>query len=149
MVVNKGYLSVIIWLVTSFLFLGCPSNSSPSNKYAPQVSEDTLYDTASQSVPISTVDIDSLRSYSISNTRHNNSSGIDVSVNPYYDEGYEQGQEDGYNDGIENLRGDSYDDACRYKGKARSEYELGYEEGYDTGFDDGFSDSDYDSEEEE
>ena len=39
----------------------------------------------------------------------------------------------------------SYDDACRYKGKKRKEYELGYEEGYD----DGFADSDCDSEEEE
>ena len=62
---------------------------------------------------------------------------LDLSVNPYYDAGYEQGQEDGYNDGIENIRGDSYDDACRYKGKKRKEYELGYEEGYDAGFDDG------------
>lgn len=52
-------------------------------------------------------------------------------------------------DGIENIRGDSYDDACRYKGKKRKEYELGYEEGYDAGFDDGFADSDCDSEEEE
>ena len=51
--------------------------------------------------------------------------------------------------GIENIRGDSYDDACRYKGKKRKEYELGYEEGYDAGFDDGFADSDCDSEEEE
>lgn len=60
-----------------------------------------------------------------------------------------QGQADEYYDGIENIRGDSYDDACRYKGKKRKEYELGYEEGYDAGFDDGFADSDYDSEEEE
>ena len=36
-----------------------------------------------------------------------------------------QGQADGYYDGIENIRGDSYDDACRYKGKKRKEYELG------------------------
>lgn len=26
-----------------------------------------------------------------------------------------QGQADGYYDGIENIRGDSYDDACRYR----------------------------------
>lgn len=74
---------------------------------------------------------------------------LDFSVNSYYDAGYEQGKEEGYNDGIENIRGDSYDDACRYKGKKRKEYELGYEEGYDAGFDDGFADSGCDSEEEE
>ena len=60
-----------------------------------------------------------------------------------------EGREDGYYDGIENIRGDSYDDACRYKGKKRKEYELGYEEGYDAGFDDVFADRDCDSEEEE
>lgn len=76
-------------------------------------------------------------------------STLDLSVNSYYDAGYEQGKEEGYNDGIENIRGDSYDDACRYKGKKRKEYELGYEEGYDAGFDDGFADSGCDSEEEE
>ena len=54
-------------------------------------------------------------------------SALDLSINPYYDAGYDQGQEDGYYDGIENTRGDSYDDACRYKGKNRKEYELGYE----------------------
>lgn len=72
-------------------------------------------------------------------------SALDLSINPYYDAGYDQGQEDGYHDGIENIRGDSYDDACRYKGKKRKEYEQGYEEGYDAGFDD----RDCDSEEEE
>lgn len=76
-------------------------------------------------------------------------SALDLSINPYYDAGYDQGQEDGYHDGIENIRGDSYDDVCRYKGKKRKEYELGYEEGYDAGFDDGFADSDCDSGEEE
>lgn len=50
---------------------------------------------------------------------------LDLSVNPYYDAGYEQGQEDGYNDGIENIRGDSYDDACRYKVKKGRNMSLG------------------------
>lgn len=81
--------------------------------------------------------------------RHKNTSSLILNVNSYYDEGFEQGQEDGYNDGVENLRGDSYDDSCRYRGKNRKEYELGYEEGYDTGFDDGFADSGIDSEYEE
>lgn len=68
-----------------------------------------------------------------------------MSVNPYYDAGYEQEQEDGDNDGLENLRGESNDDTCRYKGRKRKDYELGYEEG----FDNGFVDNGYDSENEE
>ena len=91
------------------------------------------------------VNTDSLWVISISNTSHKVTSGIDVSVNPYYDAGYEQGQEDGDNDGLENLRGESNDDACRCRGRKRKDYELGYEEG----FDNGFVDNGYDSENEE
>ena len=148
MVRKRGY-----WLfgcVVLALFLGCSSKERnvPSDS-STQMVEEKVYKRVSQPIQEPPINIDSLKANSISNTRHNSYSGIDVSANPYYDEGYEQGQEDGYNDGIENLRGDSYDDACRYKGKKRKEYELGYEEGYEAGFDDGFSDSDYDSEDEE
>ena len=141
------------WLfgcVVLALFLGCSSKekNTPCDSTTPTV-EDETNEQASHSIQEPIISLDSLKANSISNIQHNARSCIDVSVNPYYDEGYEQGQEDGYNDGIENLRGDSYDDACRYKGKKRKEYELGYEEGYEAGFDDGFADSDYDSEDEE
>ena len=104
------------------------------------INEDMLHGTS-----VSKVGIDSSQSTLVSPQTHDATSALDLSINPYYDAGYDQGQEDGYYDGIENIRGDSYDDACRYKGKKRKEYELGYEEGYD----DGFADSDCDSEEEE
>ena len=132
------------------LLFGCSTKEKNTPRESSvQTVEENISGQELQSIQKSPVNLDSLKSNSISNTQHKGFSGIDVSVNPYYDEGYEQGQEDGYNDGIENLRGDSYDDSCRYKGKKRKEYELGYEEGYETGFDDGFADSDYDSEEEE
>lgn len=93
--------------------------------------------------------VDSLRHLPTFTKSNNEKSGVDISVNPYYDEGYDNGMEDGYNDGRENVRGDSYDDSSNYRGSKRNEYELGYEEGYEAGFDDGFADSSYDSEEEE
>lgn len=108
-----------------------------------------IYENVPQESSVSNVGMDSSQSAPASPQTHDATSALDLSINPYYDAGYDQGQEDGYHDGIENIRGDSYDDACRYKGKKRKEYELGYEEGYDTGFDDGFADSDCDSEEEE
>ena len=108
-----------------------------------------IYEDMPQETSVSKVGIDSSQSTLVAPQTHDATSALDLSINPYYDAGYDQGQEDGYYDGIENIRGDSYDDACRYTGKKRKEYELGYEEGYDAGFDDGFADSDYDSEEEE
>lgn len=143
----------VYWLLGSvavIFLLGCSSKekNTTSDSSAHSV-EESGYGQVPQSTEVPMVNSDSLNSSFISNTHHNNCSGIDLSVNPYYDAGYEQGQEDGYNDGIENLRGDSYDDSCRYKGKKRKEYELGYEEGYEAGFDDGFANSDFDSEEEE
>lgn len=102
--------------------------------------EDMLHGTS-----VSKVGIDSSQSTLVSLQTHDATSALDLSINPYYDAEYDQRQEDGYRNGIENIRGDSYDDACRYKGKKRKEYELGYEEGYDYGF----ADSDCDSEEEE
>lgn len=107
------------------------------------------YEEKPPDVSVPNVSIDSSQAIPVIPATNDATSTLDLSVNPYYDAGYEQGQEDGYNDGIENIRGDSYDDACRYKGKKRKEYELGYEEGYDAGFDDGFADSGCDSEEEE
>ena len=104
-----------------------------------------IYEDMPQGTSVSKVGIDSSQSTLVSPHKADATSALDLSINPYYDAGYDQGQEDGYYDGIENIRGDSYDDACRYKGKKRKEYELGYEEGYDYGF----ADSDCDSEEEE
>lgn len=139
----------LLWGVFIAFLGGCSSKekNTPSDSSI-QTKEEKVYEQMPQPIQEPFINLDSLNSNSISDTHHYSCSGIDLSVNPYYDAGYEQGQEDGYNDGVENLRGDSYDDSCRYKGKKRKEYELGYEEGYETGFDDGFADSDFGSEEE-
>ena len=138
----------IVETIGALMFLGC---SSPKNKKSSDAQMDTamIYEDMPQKTSVSKVGIDSSQSTLVSPQIHDATSALDLSINPYYDAGYDQGQEDGYHDGIENIRGDSYDDACRYKGKKRKEYELGYEEGYDAGFDDGFADSDCESEEEE
>ena len=129
--------------------LGCSSKSITSSQT--EVDTMNIYgdDEEALSVQEPTVNLDSLQGNSTNDAPQHSGSGIGVSVNPFYDEGYEHGHEDGYNDGIENVRGDSYDDSCRYKGKKRKEYVLGYEEGYEAGFDDGFADSGANSEEEE
>lgn len=134
----------IVETIGVLMFLGC---SSPKNKKSSDAQMDTavIYEDMSQETSVSKVGIDSSQSTLVSPQKTDATSALDLSINPYYDAGYDQGQEDGYYDGIENIQGDSYDDACRYKGKKRKEYELGYEEGYDYGF----ADSDCDSEEEE
>lgn len=136
----------IVETIGVLMFLGC---SSPKNKKKSDAPTDTavIYEDMPQETSVSKVGIDSSQSTLVSPQKTDATSAHELSINPYYDAGYDQGQEDGYYDGIENTRGDSYDDACRYKGKKRKEYELGYEEGYDAGFDDGFADSDCDSEE--
>lgn len=138
----------IVETIGVLMFLGC---SSPKNKKKTDAPMDTamIYEDMPQDTSVSKVGIDSSQPTLVAPQKTDATSALDLSINPYYDVGYDQGQEDGYYDGIENIRGDSYDDACRYKGKKRKEYELGYEEGYDAGFDDGFADSDCDSEEEE
>lgn len=108
-----------------------------------------IYEDMMQKTSVSKVSVDSSQSTPISPPNHAATSVPDFSINPYYDAGYDQGQEDGYYDGIENIRGDSYDDACRYKGKKRKGYEEGYDASFDDGFDDGFADSGCDSAEEE
>ena len=87
-----------------------------------------IYEDMPQETSVSKVGIDSSQFALVSPQKTDATSALDLSINPFYDAGYVQGQEDGYYDGIENIRGDSYDDACRYKGKKRKEYELGYEE---------------------
>ena len=58
-----------------------------------------------------------------------------VTISRYYEEGYEAGYDDGEDDAVmDNGWGGQYDDACRYKGKKRKEYQLGYEEGYEAGY---------------
>lgn len=138
----------IVETIGVLMFLGCSSTKNKKTSDAPM---DTamIYEDMPQETSVSKVGIDSSQSTLVSPQKTDATSALNLSINPYYDAGYDQGQEDGYYDGIENTRGDSYDDVCRYKGKKRKEYELGYEEGYDAGFDDGFADSDCESEEEE
>lgn len=53
-------------------------------------------------------------------------------ISRYYEEGYEAGYDDGEDDAVsDNGWGGQFDDSCRYKGKARKDYQLGYEEGYE------------------
>ena len=139
----------LIGVMPSVLFLGCSSKDTPKSSDAQMDSAVIYYEEMPPDVSVPNISIDSSQATPVIPATNDVTSTFDLSVNPYYDAGYEQGQEDGYNDGIENIRGDSYDDVCRYKGKKRKEYELGYEEGYDAGFDDSFADSGCDSEEEE
>lgn len=138
----------VVEIIGVLMFMGCSSKNPPKTSDAPMDTA-VIYENVPQESSVSKVGMDSSQSTLVAPQTHDAASALDLSINPYYDAGYDQGQEDGYHDGIVNIRGDSYDDACRYKGKKRKEYELGYEEGYDAGFDDGFADSDCDSEEEE
>lgn len=72
--------------------------------------EDMLHGTS-----VSKVGIDSSQSTLVSPQTHDATSALDLSINPCYDAEYDQRQEDGYRNGIENIRGDSYDDACRIR----------------------------------
>lgn len=139
-----------ISLFLIFLLLISCSSNQPSKSSINETLNKTRTKKVSTPSEIPDISLDSLRVNSINaDNIHNRQIGSEVRVNPYYDEGYENGMEDGYNDGLENVRMDSYDDWCRYKGKKREEYELGYEEGYEAGFDDGFADSNFNSEDEE
>ena len=133
LVMKRARTFMIVFIVETIgvlMFLGC---SSPKTKKTSDAPMDTamIYEDMPQKTSVSKVGIDSSQSTLVSPQKTDATSALDLSINPYYDAGYDQGQEDGYYDGIENTRGDSYDDACRYKGKNRKEYELGYEEGYD------------------
>lgn len=138
----------VVEIIGVLMFMGC-SSKNPQKASDAQMDTAVIYEDMPQEASVSKVGIDSSQSTLVSPQIHDATSALDLSISPYYDAGYDQGQEDGYHDGIENIRGDSYDDVCRYKGKKRKGYELGYEEGYDAGFDDGFADSGCDSEEEE
>lgn len=138
----------VVEIIGVLMFMGC-SSKNPQKTSDAQMDTAVIYEDMPQETSVSKVGIDSSQSTLVSPQKTDATSALNLSINPYYDAGYDQGQEDGYYDGIENIRGDSYDDACRYKGKKRKEYELGYEEGYDAGFDDGFVDSDCELEEEE
>lgn len=151
MVMKRVRTYMIVFIVKTIgvlIFTGC-SSKNPQKTSDAQMDTAVIYEDMPQETSVSKISIDSSQSTLVSPQTHDAISALDLSINPYYDAGYDQGQEDGYHDGIENIRGDSYDDACRYKGKKRKEYEQGYEEGYDAGFDDGFADSDCDSEGEE
>lgn len=139
-----------ISLFLIFLLLISCSSNQPQKSSDNETLNNTRTTEVSTSSEIPDISLDSLQVISINaDNTHNRQSGGEVRVNPYYDEGYDNGMDDGYNDGQENVRMDSYDDWCRYKGKKREEYELGYEEEYEAGFDDGFADSNFNSEDEE
>ncbi len=58
-----------------------------------------------------------------------------VTLSREYQEGYDNGYDDGEDDAVgDNGYGGQYDDACRYKGKKRRDYEEGYEDGYEAGY---------------
>ena len=145
---SANLLVPLIAVMVSVLLWGC-SSKNPQKSSDAQMDTAVIYEDMPQETSVSKVGIDSSKPTLVAPQKTDATSALDLSISPYYDAGYDQGQEDGYHDGIENIRGDSYDDVCRYKGKKRKEYELGYEEGYDAGFDDGFADSDCESEEEE
>lgn len=58
-----------------------------------------------------------------------------ITLSREYQEGYDNGYDDGEDDALgDNGYGGQYDDACRYKGKKRRDYEEGYEDGYEAGY---------------
>lgn len=136
-----------ILVVAIILIVGYSSEDTPTNTTSSKGKQE-FCDSDSQ-ITHRKDNKDSVQTINSEKFVHNSASGLDVSINPWYDKGYGQGWEDGYEDGIENLRDDSYDDDCNYRGKKRKQYQLGYAEGYEAGFDDGFSDSDLGEEEEE
>ena len=109
----------LICVMASVLLWGCSSKNSSKSSDA-QMDTAVIYEDMPQETSVSKVGIDSSQSTLVSPQKTDATSALNLSINPYYDAGYDQGQEDGYYDGIENIRGDSYDDACRYKGKKRN-----------------------------
>ena len=77
-----------------------------------QMDTAVIYEDMPQETSVSKVGIDSSQSTLVSPQKTDATSALNLSINPYYDAGYDQGQENGCYDGIENIRGDSYDDAC-------------------------------------
>ncbi|MGN1376531.1 MAG: hypothetical protein ACI4V5_08245, partial [Prevotella sp.] len=60
---------------------------------------------------------------------------ISAKISKEYQEGYDAGYYDGEDDAVSrNGYEGQFDDACRYKGQKRKDYQLGYEEGYEAGF---------------
>lgn len=107
------------------MILGCSSKDTPKSSDVQMDSAVIYYEEMPSDVSVPNVSIDSSQAIPVIPATNDATSTFDLSVNPYYDAGYEQGQEDGYNDGIENIRGDSYDDACRYKVKKGRNMSLG------------------------
>ena len=114
----------VVEIIGVLMFMGC-SSKNPQKTSDAQMDTAVIYEDMPQETSVSKVGINSSQSTLVSPKKTDATSALDLSINPYYDAGYDQGQEDGYYDGIENIRGDSFDDACRYKGKKRKEYELG------------------------
>ena len=115
----------LIGVMPSVLFLGCSSKDTPKSSDAQMDSAVIYYEEMPPDVSVPNISIDSSQATPVIPATNDVTSTFDLSVNPYYDAGYEQGQEDGYNDGIENIRGDSYDDVCRYKGRKGRSMSLG------------------------
>lgn len=114
-----------IGTIGALMILGCSSKDTPKSSDAQMDSAVIYYEEMPLDVSVPNVSIDSSQATPVIPATNDATSTLNLSVKPYYDAGYEQGQEDGYNDGIENIRGDSYDDACRYKGKKGRSMSLG------------------------
>ena len=114
-----------IGTIGALMILGCSSKDTPKSSDVQMDSAVIYYEEMPPDVSVPNVSIDSSQATPVIPATNDATSTLDLSVNPYYDAGYEQGQEDGYNDGIENIRGDSYDDVCRYKGRKGRSMSLG------------------------
>ena len=114
-----------IGTIGALMFLGCSSKDTPKSSDVQMDSAVIYYEEMPPDVSVPNISIDSSQATPVIPATNDVTSTFDLSVNPYYDAGYEQGQEDGYNDGIEYIRGDSYDDVCRYKGRKGRSMSLG------------------------
>lgn len=68
-------------------------------------------------------------------------------ISRWYQEGYDRGYDEGEDDALHrNGYEAQFDDACRYKGQKRKDYQLGYIEGYEAGYYDNVKDNGDDDE---
>lgn len=145
----KPYSRTALVFIMSLLLASCHNNSGTNKEKSTDIyyEEDTSWIAPSTNTHL--VDTASNPAQKTEKMLPTDNATSVRTVNRYYDAGYDAGYEDGYNDGIENVRKDSYDDDCRYRGWKSEEYQLGYDEGYDAGFDDGYADNGGDPDKEE
>lgn len=95
-----------------------PSSSTPTSTYTPSATTAPANEPAVSDTPAVPRETE-----------------VSSSLSSAYQEGYDKGYEDGEDDATSgNGWQEQFDDACRYKGKARHDYEQGYEEGYEAGY---------------